>query len=155
MILSWHRLVARMLLGLRSRWITRLSWRNCNDHQHQEEEEEEEGINILELFLQPPVPVHQPTHLPQPKPPTINNTMLSTACLDSLEDLEHEVAVVDVVQRLVRLVDHVVEVAVQQFHHDVQLVVLPIYEQVLQRNDVRVRREVPARYAAVRGCCRA
>lgn len=63
--------------------------------------------------------------------------------LDPLENLEHEVAVVYVIEGLVGLVDHVVEVAVQKLHDDVELVVLLVDQQILQGDDVRVRLEIP------------
>lgn len=63
--------------------------------------------------------------------------------LDSFKDLEHEVAVMNVVEGLLGFVDNVVEIAVQQLHDDVEFIIVLVDQQVFERHDVRVRFEIP------------
>ena len=67
--------------------------------------------------------------------------------LDPLQNLEHKVAVVGIPQGLLGLVDDVVEVAVQQLHDDVNLVVVFAHEQIFQRHDVFLGSQVPEAHA--------
>lgn len=62
--------------------------------------------------------------------------------LNPLKQLEHEIAVVGVSQRLGGLYD-AVKVGIEQLHHYVQLVVVLANEQIFQGHDVRVGPKVP------------
>lgn len=75
-----------------------------------------------------PHPQQQQQHIYANKAPrTAGTHPPASTNLDPLKDLEHEVAVVDVVEGLVGLVDDVVEVAVQQLHDDVELVLVLVH----------------------------